>query len=135
MKCADSRAIAFVLDFLLWQKLVHALPHFARGLVRERHAENVPRHNPARDHVRNTERDDTRLARARAREDEHRTVDGLGGHALLRVERVQVDHRARSLICGGENASAQGKFLDKPRAKTKINPWIKSKRTAASLAA
>jgi len=64
-----------------------------------------------RDHVRDAEGDDARLARTCAREDQHRTPEGLGGEALLRVERGQIQHRARSLICMEMNASAQGEFL------------------------
>jgi hypothetical protein len=36
--------------------------------------------------------DDARLARARARQDEHRAVDRFNGLALLRIQRVQVHH-------------------------------------------
>jgi hypothetical protein len=55
--------------------------------------------------------DDACLARARARKDEHRAADCFDGEALLLIERGQIQHRARSLICGDANASVQGKFI------------------------
>jgi hypothetical protein len=89
----------------LRQQLGHAFLHFARGLVGERDAENVSRRDAALDHVRDAEGDDARLARARAGEDQHRAANGFDGLALLRVERGQIQHRARSLICAEANAS------------------------------
>src|SRR6478609_10049393 len=49
--------------------------------------------------------DDTGLARACACKDQHRAVDGFHSLALRRVERAQVEHRARSLVCEQVNAS------------------------------
>ena len=54
--------------------------------------------NPALDHVRDAERDDPSLARARAGQDQHRTYYGLGGLALLRIERTEIQHAARILV-------------------------------------
>jgi hypothetical protein len=71
------------------QQFVDALLHFAGGLVREGHAEDVARGDAALDHVRDAKSDDAGLARARAGQDEHRAFDGFHGLALLRVERVQ----------------------------------------------
>ena len=106
MERADGRAVFFVVFPSLRQKLIDALLHFARGLVREGDAKNVRRCNPPLHHVRDAKSDDARLACAGARENQNRAANGFGGEALLRVERVQVDHRARSLICREANASA-----------------------------
>lgn len=76
----------------VWEEVCARAPAFHGGLVRERDAEDVCRRNAARDHVRDAECDDTRLARARARKNKHRTLDGLCRLALLRVERVQIQH-------------------------------------------
>ena len=108
MKRADGRAVRLILGGIrapARQQFVHAFLHFARGLVCECHAENVTRCDAALDHVRDAKGDDARLACARAGEDQHWTTNGLGGLALLRVERGQIQHRARSLNCRQGNAS------------------------------
>ena len=73
----------------------HALVHFARGLVGERHTEDVFGREAFPDQVGDAAGDDTGLARARAGEDQNRPVESFHGQALLRVQRVQMQH------CGG----------------------------------
>ena len=133
MERADGRTVAFLLGLALRQQLVHALLHFACGLVGERHAENVAGRDAALDHVRDAKSDDARLARARAGEDEHRAFDGLGGHALLRVERVQIHHRARSLSCHKTNASAQRIISFEPQMGTDETQVIRLKFTGVMI--
>ena len=79
------------------QKFRDAFLHLAGGFVGEGDGQNILRRDAARDHVRDAVGDDARLARARTSENEHRTIDGLGGLTLGRVERVQIHHaRAES---------------------------------------
>ena len=73
-------------------QLVDALLHFARGLVREGHAQDVSRRDALFDQVGNAICDDARLAGARAGEDQNRSLDRLNGESLLRVQRIQVQH-------------------------------------------
>ena len=61
---------------------------------------------PRCDHVRDAEGNDPRLARAGAGKDQHRAANRLHGLSLLRVERTQIQHRARSLGTAECNASA-----------------------------
>ncbi len=78
MEGADGRAVRLCASESGFRRsgssLRDALLHFARGLVGERDAEDVSRRNAALDHVRDAEGDDARLARARARQDQHRAV-------------------------------------------------------------
>ncbi len=69
-----------------------ALLHFARGLVGEGHAQDVPRRNAGLDHVGDAKRDDAGLAGAGARKDQHRPLQRLDGKTLLRIERAEVRH-------------------------------------------
>jgi hypothetical protein len=68
------------------EKLVHARLHFARGFVGERNSENIIRRDAAGDKMRNSTRNDARLARARAGENQHRTGGGFDGLALGWIE-------------------------------------------------
>ncbi len=70
----------------------HPLPHFTRGLVGERHREDVRRSDPALDHVGDAVSDDPGFAGAGAGEDQDRAIDGLHGRALRRVQTVQIQH-------------------------------------------
>jgi hypothetical protein len=90
VECADGRALgrfAVALPgFQIREQLVDALLHFARGLVRERDSQNVLRRDALGDEVRDAVGDDACLARARARQDQNRAVDGFSGLTLLRVQ-------------------------------------------------
>lgn len=92
------------------QRLTSLYPIDERNLVGASHAQHVSRRDAVANHVRDAEGDDACLARARAGEDQHWAANGFSGQALLRIERVQIHHRARSLKCHKMNASAQGKF-------------------------
>ena len=67
------------------------------------------------DHVCDAIGDDARLARARAREDEHRAANRFDGLALLRVQTGQIQHGARSLVGRKPDASVQGIFFFQPQ--------------------
>src|SRR5262245_45103245 len=100
MESCDSWATRFVLAFSAsraGEQLGHALFHFPGGLVCERHSQDVLWRDVAVDHARDTICDDARLARARSRENQYRTMDCFHGQALLWIERMQVQHRAGSV--------------------------------------
>src|SRR5439155_20451926 len=63
-------------------QLVDALLHFARGLVREGHAQDVSRRDALFDQVGNAIFDDARRAGARAGEDRNRSLDRLNRQSL-----------------------------------------------------
>ena len=90
------------------EELVDPLEHFARGFVRESHAEDVLRHDASLDEMRDAEGDDTGLARAGAGQNQHGAVEGFNSQALLRIERAQVQHGARSLGVEEGKASGEG---------------------------
>jgi len=77
MKRRDGRHVRLTVLVLrpARNELRNPLFHLTRRFVRERHRQNVSRLNPARDHVRNAKRDDARLARARARENQDRPAN------------------------------------------------------------
>ena len=90
------------------------LPHLRRGLVRERHREDLVRRERARRHlVGDAPRDRRRLARARAREDAHRAAHGLDRAALLRVQPLE-DHRPEPSD-GTRRASSRKRAISIPR--------------------
>ena len=71
-------------------QLVHPHLHLVGGLVREREGEDLGRLRPARgDQPRDAARDDLRLARARARDDQQRSVPVHDRAPLLRVEALE----------------------------------------------
>src|SRR5579859_6669629 len=100
----------------LWHQACYTFLHFPGGLVGEGDAEDVAGCNAVPDQVGDAEGDDPRFARAGTRQNEQRSPQGLDGLALLRVERGQIQHRARSLVCDEINASAQETFLRKARS-------------------
>ena len=68
------------------QQLLHALAHLGRGLVGKGDGEDGIRRDALRlNEIRNAVRDDARLARAGAGQDQDRTIRGLHGGALLRI--------------------------------------------------
>jgi len=75
-------------DFLAGRgdKLGNALMHFPCGLVGKRDSQDIPRRNPALDHVRNAMRNHASLARTRPGKDQNRAANGLDGQPLLRVQ-------------------------------------------------
>src|SRR4051812_26602209 len=84
-RCADARDT----------ELFESIAHLARGLVRERHSEDLARRErAARDLMRDPARDRRGLARAGAREDADRSADGLHGAPLLGVQPVEDVHAA-----------------------------------------
>ena len=93
-------------DFGLWtpdfprDQLEDPLLHFARGLVGEGDAEDAAGRDPAIDHVRDAKGNDPRLAGSGAGKNQDRAANRLDGLSLLRVERTQIEHRARSLGSG-----------------------------------
>ncbi len=111
VKGADGRALGlsesrFGFRFAWFRdELSHALLHFAGGFVRERHAEDVSRRNSALNHVGNAEGDDARFARAGAGQNQDRPLQRLGGEALLRIERTEIQHRDE--VYGAEKISEQ----------------------------
>jgi len=71
-------------------QLTYALTHLRRSFVRECDRENrVGRLADVLHQMRNPIRNDARLPRPRAGEDEQRAVHGFSGFALLRVEFVE----------------------------------------------
>ena len=81
---------------------VHALAHFRRGLVRERDGEDVVRCHTIGKQVRDAAGQDLRLARARARHDEQRTVNVRNRFFLCRIqatENIQMYPPICSFIC------------------------------------
>ena len=56
------------------EELPDALLHFARGLVGERHRQDVAGRHALFDQMRDADGDDARLARARARQDQDRAL-------------------------------------------------------------
>jgi hypothetical protein len=70
-----------------------AIAHLAGGLVRERDGEHLvrPRMSVA-DQVRDPERDDPRLARSRARENQQRTIGMQNRFTLFGIELVEEIH-------------------------------------------
>ena len=77
-------------------ELPQALHHLARGLVRERHDEDlVRRHGLGRDGVRGPAADDPGLAGARAGEDDDRTFDRQHRLALGVVQVVKETGRVK----------------------------------------
>jgi hypothetical protein len=68
-------------------QFVHALSHLGGSFVGKSHRQDGFRHDTeALDQVRDAVGDDTRLAAARAGEDEQRALGGLDSLTLLRVE-------------------------------------------------
>ena len=65
---------------------------------------------PRADHVRDAESNDPRLAGSGAGKNQDRAVNRLHGLSLLRVERTQIEHRARSLGSGEVKARGLGRF-------------------------
>ena len=63
---------------------------------------------PAIDQVGDAKGNDPRLAGSGAGQNQDRAVNRLHGLSLLRVERTQIEHRARSLGGGGVKASGLG---------------------------
>ena len=100
-------------------QLVHALDHFLRSLVSERHRQNRFRHHPLIfDEIGDAEGYDPGLAAARARENEDRPVRSFNGGALLRVELVK-----KRQNWGGSGSPVQfyrgttiGGFQSRPRS-------------------
>jgi hypothetical protein len=56
-------------------------------------------------------RDNAGFSRARPGEDQHRTVDRFDRLALRGVQRAQVKHRARSLVCEQVKARLRGNII------------------------
>ena len=74
-------------------RLLHALAHFVRRLIRERHGQNGrTRHMVCFDQVRDAMRDDARFAAAGSGQQQQRTFDMRHGFALLRVETCKEIH-------------------------------------------
>ncbi len=83
-----------------------ALAHFARRLVGEGHGENLPRPCALRrEQMSKPRRQYARLARARAREHQHRPVETFHRLALLRVQPVEPG-RLQGAAHGGGGAFA-----------------------------
>ena len=82
---------------------LHALLHLARSLVGERERQDLPRRNAERHQARHTTRDDARLAGARARDHEERTIHVrhrralVVGQAFEELVRVQDRHGSRKI--------------------------------------
>ena len=73
--------------------------HFFRGLVGERDGEDFHRLRVAfADEVRDAARDDARLARAGAGEDQKRSVDRQDRFALFRIESVEEVQSRHSIV-------------------------------------
>ena len=88
----DASAPGLAIGPVPWNDFRHALLHLAGRLVRKGHGQDVPGLNAGGDHVRNAERDDTGLAGAGARQDQHRSLQRFDGKTLLRIERAKVRH-------------------------------------------
>ena len=94
---AVERRDVQVLRDRLADEIDDALAHLGGGLVSERHREDRPRRDAALEQARHALRDDARLARARAGEDEHRPHVVLDGSLLRRVQR---NHAPGYRVCG-----------------------------------
>ena len=79
------------------QQIADALLHHARGFVRERHREDRAGRHALFDQLRHAIRDHARLARSRARENEHGPFGCEHSFALLRVESVEECHCVRGI--------------------------------------
>ena len=87
-------------------QLEDALLHFARGLVGEGDAEDAAGGDPAIDHVGDAKSNHPGLAGSGAGENQDGAANRLDGLSLLRVERTEIEHRARSL--GSVRVKASG---------------------------
>src|SRR2546425_3689653 len=86
--------------------LFRSRAHLARRLVRERDGENARwRHAPLADEVRDPGREDARLARAGAGEDEERAAGMADGGVLGRVE--WKGHEYVSTLKGGPGTASR----------------------------
>ena len=83
-------------------QLADALLHLARGLVGERHGQDLPGLSPPRaQDMGNASGEHARLTRPGAGQHQHRAVECLHGRALLRVEALHVRGRGAPQRTGG----------------------------------
>ena len=88
------------------------VPHLLRGLVGEGHRQHLIRARvTVADEVRNAERDDARLARAGAGEDQQRPFPMQHGLALLGVQLIEEVHEGILSIAGDRGLGARGSGL------------------------
>ena len=87
------------------EQLLHALAHLSGGLVREGDGQDALGRDPAgTDQVGDPVGQDARLAAARPRQDQQRTLRGLDGSALLGVQPLQYGRCRRLLHAGAHLA-------------------------------
>ena len=105
MKCAEPRHAFDGLSDILADTLLH----FARGLVRERHGEDLRRIcRTGRKDMCDPRRKNPRLAGAGAREHEQGPFERFDGIALFRVQPLEIGRRRRCRQCPLRNTLRRG---------------------------
>ena len=83
--------------FLARPRQLHdALLHFPCRLVGERHSQDLARAHALADQIGDAVGDNARFACAGPGQNQNRAFGGFHGPALLRIERAQVQHRAKA---------------------------------------
>ena len=85
---------------------IHAVAHLGRSLVGEGHSEDgIGGNSKIINEMRDAVSDDARFSGARARQNQNRTIDLLGGFSLLRIKFTEVQ---RSQFTGEDSSHESG---------------------------
>src|SRR5437016_4192649 len=96
----------------LGEEFSDSLVHFPRGLIREGHTQNVSRHHTTFGQVSDTVSDHASFAGSGSSQYQNRAADCFHSLSLLRIQRVQIQHRARSVMNWTRNSKAQNPNLE-----------------------
>jgi len=80
-----------------WEEFPDSFVHFPRGLIREGHTQNVSRRHTTFGQVSDTVSDHASFAGSGSSQYQNRAADCFHSLSLLRIQRAQIQHRARSV--------------------------------------